>query len=266
MLYAELRGKLGRDGSRAHDRAEDLLTSTAFQLLRYVPADAGLLVVLRKVRWVTWDDAGKRAVVEHQPTGWPVPEGTTGYEAVLWPPRDEYGEPDVVVTLMADGRPVGRLLIETKLYAGKSGEDDPDDPPEEERSRDQLRRYWQRLRKDCTDGVRPLGVVYLTAHAIHPVEDLTDSLRTEPGDWLGWLSWRDVWAVTSGLPEPAARDLAAILAHKGLKYFTGFRRPDRPLLLTAGGFWRSRWFRPLPGWSTPPRCGFWASTESADGR
>jgi hypothetical protein len=34
MIDAEIRGKLRADYSRAHDRAEDLLTSTAFGLLR----------------------------------------------------------------------------------------------------------------------------------------------------------------------------------------------------------------------------------------
>lgn len=61
MLFAERHGKLGRDGSLAHDRAEDLLTSTAFQLLRYLPPHDGLFAVLNRVRAVRWD--GARAVV-----------------------------------------------------------------------------------------------------------------------------------------------------------------------------------------------------------
>ena len=55
MLFAERQRKLGRDGSRAHDRAEDLLTSTAFQLLRYLPLADGLLAVLGRARAVGAD-------------------------------------------------------------------------------------------------------------------------------------------------------------------------------------------------------------------
>ena len=49
MIFAELHGKLGTDYSLAHERAEDLLTSSAFQLLRYLPPQRGLVALLRAV-------------------------------------------------------------------------------------------------------------------------------------------------------------------------------------------------------------------------
>ena len=49
-------------------RAEDLLTSTAFQLLRYLPPHDGLFAVLNRVRRVRWD--GSRAVVDNARPVW----------------------------------------------------------------------------------------------------------------------------------------------------------------------------------------------------
>jgi hypothetical protein len=50
MIFAELRSKLGVNYSRAHERAEDLLTSTVFGLLRYLTPADGLLAILRRAR------------------------------------------------------------------------------------------------------------------------------------------------------------------------------------------------------------------------
>src|SRR4051812_26314321 len=56
MIFAELHGKLGEDYSRAHERAEDLLTSTVFGLLRYLTPADGLLAVLGHARWMCLED------------------------------------------------------------------------------------------------------------------------------------------------------------------------------------------------------------------
>ncbi|HUX02753.1 MAG TPA: hypothetical protein VMY35_17460, partial [Phycisphaerae bacterium] len=50
MIEADLRGKLGRDASLAHDRAEDLLTSTVFGVLRYIPERTGVFPALMRSR------------------------------------------------------------------------------------------------------------------------------------------------------------------------------------------------------------------------
>src|ERR1044071_5492604 len=110
MLFAECRRKLRRDGSLAHDRAEDLLTSTAFQLLRYLPLETGLLAVLKRTRGVLTDGR-----VANDSPAWLKADGVTSAEYTFWPRWSGFGEPDVVITLWAGNTPVGRLVVEVKL-------------------------------------------------------------------------------------------------------------------------------------------------------
>jgi hypothetical protein len=244
MLFAECCGKLGRDGSRAHDRAEDLLTSTAFQLLRYLPLDVGLMAVLKQVRAVHPNGRLSSELPE-----WLMLRGITEPKYDFWPHWGKYGQPDVVVTLYSGTTPLGRLVVEVKLDANKSGFAE-DEEATEAPDPDQLRRYWQGLKKKQEeDGVKPLGVVYLTSHAIPPSEELKKSMERERDDWLGWLSWRDVWAAmrvaSESLPAGSslpASDLAEILAAKGLKAFEGFGMCVAPKLVASPSFWNFRWF------------------------
>jgi hypothetical protein len=244
MLFAEQRGKLGRDGTRAHDRAEDLLTSTAFQLLRYIPLDVGLFAVLKRVRAVLYNGELSRELPD-----WLKLQAITEAEYVFWPSWGEYGQPDVVITLMSGTIPFGRLVVEVKLDANKSGSAE-DEEATEAPDPDQLRRYWQGLKKKQEeDSIKPLGVIYLTSHAILPSDELKKSQDREQGNWLGWLSWRDVWAamqatgtmLPSGASLPAC-DLAEILASKGLKAFQGFGMCQAPKLVVSPHFWNPRWF------------------------
>jgi hypothetical protein len=260
MLFAETHGKLARDGSNAHDRAEDLLTSTAFQLLRYLPLEVGLFAVLRRVRAVDKDGRVTTAL-----PSWLKLEGVTRAAYDPWPPWGAHGYPDMVVELFAGEDSIGRMVIEVKLDAGKSGSADNDDEETGEEVEtavadpDQLRKYWQGLQRH---GTAALGVVYLTAHAVPPAEELATSVAREPGDWLGWLSWRDVWAAVRTRDELPARDLTAILAAKGLKGFDGFHA--KPIALPpCGRFWTSapvRWFARSPV-SVPSISKFWEVTS-----
>jgi hypothetical protein len=105
MLFAERHWRLGRNGSRAHDRAEDLLTSTAFQLLRYLPANNGLFAMLRRSRAVRWDSP--QAIVETEPPPWLKHlNQATHYDLEFWPHWGiGVGQPEVVVSLFHDHQP-----------------------------------------------------------------------------------------------------------------------------------------------------------------
>lgn len=255
MLFAERHRKLGRDGSRAHDRAEDLLTSTTFQLLRYLPLADGLLAVLGRVRTV-----GADGQIQPVAPAWLTRTDITAVDYEPWPYWGQYGQPDVVLTLHTAGAVLGRLVVEVKLDSGKSGgaEDEAAADEVETPDPDQLRKYWQGLR--ATPGGPALGVVYLTSHPVPPTDELAESVAREPGDWLGWLSWRDVWSAVRVCAALPAQDLTEILAAKGLKGFDGFHA--KPVALSMSGqFWSTplrNWFEltcsPLPAsgkfWTT----------------
>ncbi|HEV3384137.1 MAG TPA: hypothetical protein VG097_04940, partial [Gemmata sp.] len=176
--------------------------------------EVGLLAVLNRVRAVLFNGRLSQELPD-----WLKLQTITEAQYVFWPPWGEYGQPDVVIILMSGTIPFGRLVIEVKLDANKSGSAE-DEEATEAPDPDQLRRYWQGLKKKQEeDGIKPLGVIYLTSHAIPPSDELKKSLDREQGNWMGWLSWRDVWAamrtaselLPSGAALPAF-DLAEILA------------------------------------------------------
>jgi hypothetical protein len=82
MVEAELRGKLGAAGTRAHDRAEDLLTSTVFGLLRYLPLKEGLLSLLGRARPVRLGEGGFEVKAE---PGWIGGDSVTQAELLFEP-------------------------------------------------------------------------------------------------------------------------------------------------------------------------------------
>jgi hypothetical protein len=275
VLFAELHGKLSRSYSRVHERAEDLLTSTAFQLLSYVAPKDGLFPSLRRSRRVRWKDG--LAKVDGESPGWLADlDRADDYKLRFWPNWGPgVGQPELVLTLFAAKQPLGRLVVEVKLDSGKSllGNDNDDDDIEGEEAqeplvRDQLSRYWRQLSKNAMlDNVPALGVIYLTAHAVPPLDALQEALHDEShriarDDWLGWLSWRDVWAVNVHGKDKPACDLAEILAHKGLKYFDGFHNEEHFLPPKPTGFWRRAWFAPPARWQSPVyQPGFWNRPE-----
>ena len=181
MLFAERHRKLGRHGSRAHERSEDLLTSTTVQLLQYIPLQEGLIAILKLVRQVLPNGtlAGLPA--------WLQIESISSVEYECWK-RVGRSEPDIVVTLYNERLPLGRIVIEVKLDSTKSSEESVG--VEGQSPRDQLAKYWSGL---VDRNLKALGVVYLTSQATPPMDELAASLRSIPGDWLGWLSWGDVW-------------------------------------------------------------------------
>ncbi|QEL15786.1 hypothetical protein [Limnoglobus roseus] len=228
MLFAELANKLGRNSERAHERGEDLLTSTAFQLLRYIPFRDGLFPILSRANQVCRE--GKRAWVSMY--GLQLPADVDGCTFRFWPRLRGNKEPDLIATFTQNGVPFGSVVVEVKLDSRKSGTDDEDFEPSESRiSRDQLLGYWQLLQEESlTTGVPPLGVIYLTADVTPPKDELESSL-SRPGDWLYWLSWHSVAEVVqrcarSGIGGLPAQDLIDILRKKGLGGFMGFPKDE----------------------------------------
>jgi hypothetical protein len=255
VIFAETHGKLGRDCSRAHERLEDMLTSTVFGLLRYIPNEDGLLPLLRRARFVTVSSGG--ISVAERPD-WLGEGPVIPKEPEFWPRWGRYGEPDLLLVCEDEhGRPVRAILVEAKLYSGKSGsagEDDASLADPEVPDPDQLVRYWQGLA--MRHGGAERTIIYLTSHGAPPTPELVESLRREPSMHLAWLSWRDVWRIADGAAKRslAARDLATLLRHKGLYFFAGFSglRAMQPVPPSARFWLGRRWFDGLALSILPP--------------
>jgi hypothetical protein len=266
MIFAELHGKLGADYSRAHERAEDLLTSTVFGLLRYLPPADGLLAVLRRARPVRV--SGQRVEVGEPGVDWFDLERVAEVRIDFWPPWGKHGEPDLLLTLRDGNRkPVAVVVIEAKLYSPKSGRasddnslaDDAHDP-------DQLVNYWKGLQSRDDVPAGKASVIYLTRHGAPPIEELVESARRAPAMQLAWLSWRNVWEVVEGLAGASlvADDLARLLAHKGLKHFNGFHAEPWQAP-SVRSFWRPvTWFSQVDPWHPGHEsAGFWHQERGA---
>ena len=266
MIFAELQGKLGQNHSRAHERAEDVLTSTVFGLLRYLKLTDWLMPLAGRIRPIQ-EERGPN----FPPDGtWLDVSGVARCDLVLWQRRSPHGEPDVLLWLRdAQGALLHLVVIEVKLYSPKSGSAsyvsvDADDEDSGEQlagiDKDQLVRYWRfaceelarahaanKAEKPNAPPPAP-SLVYLTAHATAPSKELLISLAAGGTAMrLGWLSWFDVWQVVHKAAKtpgslPAA-DLTALLEHKGFRQFMGFRNPTGQPSSENARFWRRRdWF------------------------
>lgn len=251
MIFAELQRKLGSNFARAHDRAEDLFTSSVFQLLRYLTLPHGVAPFLSRARRV---DVGGAVATGKLELG-----EIDRAELEFWPRFRTYGEPDLLVRLYWRDRMTRIILVEAKLHSPKSGErgssgdDGRRGEPEadaEPFEPDQLARYWRGLllRPEVAAGAKPT-LIYLTAHATPPLEELHASLERGPqaGMSLYWLSWREAWNVAMDARRSpgdslVARDLCALLAHKGMKPFEGFQRAELFSPFPKGGFRSRTWF------------------------
>src|SRR5947209_5260501 len=117
MIDADIRGKLGRDGRSAHDRSEDLLTSTVFGLLQYLDIRDSFLPLISRVRPVSFSDCGP-AVAGERTTGigWIDVDQAARCDVRFWPSFGRWGQPDLLLCFRDAGhRPLHFVVIEAKL-------------------------------------------------------------------------------------------------------------------------------------------------------
>jgi hypothetical protein len=247
---AELHHKLGDDFSLASSRSEDLLTSSFFGLMRYLPWQ----VLADCMKEVLWFEPGSETG-RPQPGWFPTPRDRAP-TYTFWGCLKEPGPPNRqgIPDLRIDSSRM-RVGIEVKYDEGKHNLNADDD---------QLVRYWHLLRTDWDGDSR---IVYLTRHRRPPLSDIKESLEfasSRPGHdgfRLGWVSWTTLFEVLAGwnrcgkLSESArliTRDLLDLLIHRNLHPFQGF--PCEPLPWQA---LPEEWFPgPAPAprhpWPTPP--------------
>lgn len=225
MLLAEIHGKTLQS---ARD-SEDYLTSTVFGHLRYVQPPhfwPDLLAAAKSVPLPGGNEVSLLHVLDSSGFG---PRNYTRLEARFWRPHPTLGEPDLLLLFSGGTQQPLALLVEAKLWSGKSGTGEWD----------QLVRYLgvlDRLEEVCPDTTLGAGryLVYLT-----PRESLTEveeSLAWSPAPErdrgrLFRLRWQDVMAAarrsSAEAPEPALTilsNVALFLGRLGLEYFAGFNR------------------------------------------
>jgi hypothetical protein len=236
MLFAERHHKLGRDDSLTHDRAEDLLTSTVFQLLRYMPVSQ-FLALLRLARPVEckWNVADADRI-----------------DVECWTRLNASCCPDVLLRLFGGDKLLQMVLIEAKLFSGKSGSAVGEGPTKEDENNaaellnpDQLVKYWQSITKTANELRVPRLMIYLTSHLTPPMKELSESRREVKDMTFAWLSWYDVWLVANADPSSLpAKDLAEILACRGFAHFHGFRTKQCQSITSSGRFFKiGSWFK-----------------------
>lgn len=221
MIKALLRDKVVRDFNRSPYEIEDLLTSVVLGGCSYLSPEAALLPFLRHARscdgarhGTTLDEALSRVTaVEYEFWPWwrttpACARDASDDEAAEPDEQTRACQPEVLLKMTRAEAVPAWVLVEVKLYSGKSSR-----PDTGMGVNDQLGKYWLALRRNAeAAGAEPLAVVYLTAHPTCPCEEFEETLQelraktdlaadeVVPLYWLSW--WRFATAVP--LPQGAA--------------------------------------------------------------
>ncbi len=210
MFQAQIHGKL----TRQEEDAEDLLTSNVFGAFKYVTPDLALVPFLCK----SVDKEGRTLA--------DCLSNVRDVEYSFWPWMEEHGgkgaEPDVLITLDHTDRTRSIVLIEAKLYSGKSSP--ADDKPD---INDQLAREYDNLAKRAErERIESYFLVYCTADIAAPWEDIAESCA-EYGQKRGkectiyWLSWRVLTDILLGSMNPILKDLREVLLRQNMFFYKG---------------------------------------------
>ena len=205
------------------DRWEDVLTSSVFGLLRYLP-DPVLLDFLGCARRL---DGSRLETIELNDC---IPD------TEFWPSRPGWHrEPDVVLRFhKANGSMIQEIVVEAKYLSGKSGEAESNGDPLASDEvggcvpGDQLADELMLARSDwisrAVPGEYPPILIYLTAGFTMPDEAIrcsVDALRRKEAKnevfWLGWWMLDEVLRAADLSPSGhvVAEDLRLLLHRRG---------------------------------------------------
>lgn len=213
MLQALLHGKL----SHEIEGMEDVLTSSVFGILKYIPPEKGLIPFLQCAIPYPPDedsliDISDIEDIEYDFWPWLEIEGYYGCE------------PDIIIKLKLANNKNLLILIEAKYQSGKSSEAD-----EKYKSpTDQLAREWVSLESICKKNNSIPILIYLTAGVGFPRNDIQSSLselklkvpQSKPN--IYWLSWRHLYSLCMQTEHMMLNDLKMLLERLELKFFNGW--------------------------------------------
>jgi hypothetical protein len=243
MLLAEIHGKSLEQARES----EDYLTSAVFGHLRYVPPGPFWDDLLNRARGMPGADGREPSLGRVLADAGLAPSSYASMAAHFWKYHPAHGEPDLLLTFTGPGRPSLTLLVEVKLWSGKSGSG----------ADDQLVRYLRILEDLEALGVpvsEPAGrrLIFLTPHESLAEIESSAAYFDDPvrdGERLFRLQWQDVKAAavrgaagTDGPTHLILDNVAQFLSRMGLEYFSGFRRLESLPLFTEndGAFYRER--------------------------
>ena len=211
-LMALLKGKLSQK--------EDILTSSAFEVMKYLEPERVLVHFLAKASLPDGSKPLASIRVAAKPT----------YE--FWPWLTEPGcndcESDLLIRVTSSDDRKFLILVEVKYLSGKSSKAENG-----ERSNDQLALQWINLESLARNESREPVLLYLTADFCYPVaeieasqEDLAKHRHKEAS--ILWVSWRHLWTPIRNEKDEMLGDLASVLDHLNLTIFSGFSEKGPP--------------------------------------
>lgn len=260
MIHAELERKLSEtERISGAERWEDVLTSSVFGLLRYLPTEVACAYLSGAVN-AAGDALDLGEVRDFSYRFWPALPGWTR-------------EPDVVID--AAGRPGTlrrRVVVEAKYLSGKSSAGPSAEDPQNwsDQLADELVSAWKDHLAGNPRADKPPALVYVTGHHTFPQTDIDDSSRQivtraiAVRSELYWLPWWRLSEVLRGflaggpdLPDRAiAEDLLALLEARGQVLLYDAWRTASPRPLSApwrflGGATATWWVAPPLSFSNP---------------
>ena len=229
MLTAEIHGKV----VEAAQDSEDQLTSAIFGHLRYLGPNSFWPDLFLRAHGARVD--GPQMTMNDYLSNLGV--DWVAFERVdvsFWPSHDVFGTPDLVVFFTGSKATPLTIVIEVKLWAGKSGSGENDQLLRHLRLLDRLEELQPPpprgalLRNAVTAlvyvcPVSPLPAMMETAEL--NLEARARSVRLFGLEWQDILEAAECAAVRSAeMPAMILSDVAYFLRRRGLEYFRGFRR------------------------------------------
>lgn len=227
MLKAELHNKIGIGGVSASAQSEDVLTSTFFGLLSYLPAHF-LVAAFQGIKWF-----GKPS--EEDGDLCPPWSGIPEYR--FWHRFPDRSEIDLLIK-------IGERLVavEVKYLSEMSNKGEEDN---------QLVRYWEALKMSVSNPSKAsVDLIYVTKDACPPQHEIDHTLNLGATSEIrfGWISWLRIHQnleetlssiALTGIEELLLRDVIAFLEHRGLSSFAGFPAIPQPCDLDLGSWFPS---------------------------